>query len=628
MHLNLNDSTTPEWSAPQPDSWPDWSRASRVGLDIETCDPNLKTTGPSVRTGGFIVGVSFCLDGGKPMYLPIMHQEGGNLSRSKVMAYLREQARKFRGEIVGANIGYDLDYLLEAGIEFDQSVMFRDVLLADALINELHGSYSLDAVSKRWGLPGKDEELLVSAAKERGYDPKCELWKLHAAFVGPYAEADAELPLLVLRKQEEEIEAQNLQQVWDMETKLLPILIRMRRRGVRVDESKLGEIADFALGRAQDACSEIKRTTGFDLDPGDVWKASRLKQLADAISLKLPSTPTGKPSITADFIASCGEPSMKLVGEARRWAKLSTTYVEGIRKHTVKGRIHTTFNQSVRQREHGSGTLGARFGRLSSSNPNLQNQPARDPEIGSLWRSLYLPEEGQLWGCLDYSSQEPRLAVHYAELVKAPGAAQMGDRFRSDPDTDLHGAMAELCGRPRKEAKAIFLGMCYGMGGAKLCDALGLPTDLWVPPGESTPIRVAGAQGKNIRDQFNRSVPWLIRLVNDCKERVRETGQIRTLGGRVCRFPELPEGGYDWEHKAVNRLIQGSAGDQMKMAMVAMSEAGYDWAMRLQVHDEVDVSVDCVEQAQEIAQIMIDAVQLRVPSKVDVEIGPNWGEIA
>lgn len=620
--------TESAWTAACPSQWPDWSRASRVGLDIETCDPNLKTTGPSIRTGGYIVGVSFCLDGGAPFYLPMRHADGGNVQPSKVMQYLRDQAKKFRGEIVGANLSYDLDYLFEAGVEFDSSVLFRDVLVADALIYELHDSYSLDAVSRRWGLSGKDEELLTQAAKEHGYNPKSEMWRLHASFVGPYAEADALLPLLVLRKQEAEIARQNLGQVWDMETKLLPVLLRMRRRGVRVDESKLELISEMAMGKAVEACAEVKRLSGFDLDPGDVWKANRLKTLASEINLTLPSTPTGKPSITADFIASCGDPVMQMVGEARRWSKLSTTYVNGVRKHIVNGRIHTTFNQSVRQRDSGGGTLGARFGRLSASNPNLQNQPARDPDIGELWRSVYIPEEGQLWGCLDYSSQEPRLAVHYAELIGAPGSTDIANQFREDPDTDLHGVMARLCGKSRKEAKTIFLGMCYGMGGAKLCDSLGLPTDWWLPPNASDPVRVAGAAGKALRDQFNRTVPFLQALVETCKERVRETGQIRTLGGRVCRFPQLPNGRYDWEHKAVNRLIQGSAGDQMKMAMVAMSEAGYDWAMRLQVHDEVDVSVDCVEQAQEIAQIMIDAVQLRVPSKVDVEIGPNWGEIA
>lgn len=617
---------SPEWTPPPADTWPDWTLAKRIGLDCETSDPDLKSLGPGVRRDGRVVGVSFCLEGGKPFYLPYAHGMGGNLPKDNVIAYLKKQCANFRGEIVGANLSYDLDYLFQLGIKFHPSVKFRDVLVADALIQENSPSYSLENVAKRRGLPGKDETKLRQAAKDHGFDPKAELWKLHSGHVGVYAEVDAILPLQVYAKQREFIDENNLHQIWDIESRLLPVLLAMRRKGVAIDQDRLEEIGRLAERRAKEACSEIYAACGYRIDPSQVGKTGPVAGLAEVLGIQLPLTPaTKKPSVTKEFVESIDDPVMAHLIEARKWMKLQSTYVGGMQKNMVNGRIHCTLNQSVRERDDGTGLGGAKFGRLSCQQPNLQNQPIRDKEIGSIWRSIFIPDDGGLWYCNDFSQQEPRITVHYAEKVNAPGAHIAGDLYRNDPATDFHTMMSELSGLPRKDAKALFLGMVYGMGGAKLCDSLGLATEMWLPPDSAKYVRVAGEAGKRLIKEFHRAVPWLKDLETQVRERVMEVGEIRTLGGRLCHFPELPNGDFDWIHKALNRLIQGSAGDQTKLALVRVAEAGYE--PQLQVHDEIDGSCGSEEEAQKIGVIMREAMPISVPSKVDCEFGPDWGII-
>lgn len=614
-----------KWTPPPPSTWPDWSRALRIGIDCETKDPDLKKLGPGVRRDGKVVGVSFCLEGDKPFYLPIAHGMGGNLERDKVIQYLKDQCAKFRGEIVGANLSYDLDYLFQLGIRFHPSVKFRDVLVCDALILELSTSYSLQAVAERRGFTGKDETALKQAAADHGFDPKAELWKLHSSHVGVYAEEDARLPLLVYQKQREYIEKYDLHRIWDLESRLLPVLLWMRRRGVAIDQDQLSRIGDMAVEKAKEACSEIYAASGYRIEHTDFFKPGPVAGLANHLGLSLPKTPSGKPCTNKEVINALDDPTMLLLIQGRKWSKLSSTYVEGMRKNMVNGRIHCTLNQAVRERDGGGGTSGAKFGRLSCQQPNLQNQPIRDEEIGAIWRSIFIPDEGAIWYCNDFSQQEPRITVHYAEMVGARGAHVAGDMYRNDPNTDFHDMMRDLSGKPRSDAKQIFLGMVYGMGGAKLCDSLSLPTELWYPPDSVKAVRVAGPAGRKLQDDFHRAVPWLKELVNAAQERVAEVGQIRTLGGRICHFPKKDNGEYDWIHKALNRIIQGSAGDQTKQALVDVAEAGYE--PQLQVHDEIDGSAASEKEAQEIGEIMLNAMPLNVPSKVDCEIGPNWGLI-
>jgi DNA polymerase I-like protein with 3'-5' exonuclease and polymerase domains len=611
-------------------SLPSWAVAKRIAIDIETRDPDLTTLGPGVRRGGYIVGISFAIEDGPAAYLPVAHAGGDNLPAVSVWDYLRDQAASFSGIIVGANIIYDLDFLAEAGIHFKKASFFRDVQVAEPLLDELQDRYALDEIASRWGLPGKDETLLREAAEAYGVSPKAELWKLPARYVGPYAIQDAALPLDLLRRQERKIEEQDLWAVYDLESRVLPVLLRMKRRGVRIDLRKLDEIERWALAEEETALAAVRAGTGVAIQVGDVWKAAVVARAVKALGVKIPTTETGKPSLKADFVEKIDHPAAKALARARKVNKVRTTFVQSIRDHITGGdRIHCTFNQLKATREDGD-PCGTVTGRLSSAGPNLQQQPARDPELGPMWRSIYIPEDGMTWAALDYSSQEPRMTVHFATTIGCVGAAAMAERFRKDPMTDLHQETATLCGIKRKDAKTIFLGLCYGMGGALLCRRLGLPTE-WIDSRRTGKrIEVAGPEGQRLIDRFHQMVPFVHELSDRVQRKANRTGFIRTLSGRRCRFPVDEENSrpgrveHKWLHKALNRLIQSSSADQTKTAMVEIDRAGF--GIQLQVHDEIDLSVRNQAEADEIARIMETCIALEVPTKVDPKTAANWGK--
>lgn len=639
--------TDSAWRPPKMADLPSWAGAKRVGFDLETYDPYLKTLGPSVRRGGFIAGISFAVEDGPKFYLPIRHKGGDNLPVDGVLQYIRDQAATFTGELVGTNLAYDLDFAAEEGINFDSVKYFRDITIADPLIYELHMSYSLENISKRLGLAGKDESLLRLAAQEHGVDPKGGLWQLPARYVGAYAEQDAALPLQVLRRQERLIDDADLWDIYNLESRVLPVLVKMRRRGVLIDQDKLAQVEAWALQQEAGALRKIQHHTGVKINVGDVWKAGAIAPALESIGIALKKTAQGKPSVDKELLAGIDHPVAKAIAWARKTNKLRTTFASSVKEHMVKGRIHCTFKQIAAEDEDGE-TKGARFGRLSCVDPNLQQQPSRD-EFASMWRSIYLPEPGAEWGCLDYSQQEPRWTTHFAAMCGFPKAAEAAQAYHDDPKIDNHQFMADLTGLPRKFAKNIYLGLCYGEGGAKLCRELQLPTRWAFSSGRGRARRLeyfesreeaqaaraaagdgfffeaAGEEGQRILDTFDQRAPFIRLLAKKAEETAKGRGYVVTGGGRHLHFPEKDDGSYDWCHKALNRVIQGTSADQMKRALVALDDEGF--FLQLQVHDETDGSYWDRSSAFRAAQIMREIMPARVPFRVDVEIGRSWGEI-
>jgi DNA polymerase I-like protein with 3'-5' exonuclease and polymerase domains len=621
------------WNAPKLSELPSWRLARRVAVDLETCDPTLTKLGPGVRTNGRVVGIAFAIEDGPSFYLPIGHYEDeANLDPSAVWRYLKQQAADFSGEIVGANLQYDMDYLAENGVLF--SGVYRDVQVAEPLIDELQDSYSLDNIARRYGLPGKDERLLRRFASAWGVNPKKGLWQLPSRAVGAYAEQDVRLPLQLLRMQERRIVDQDLERIYDTECHLQKVLLKMKRRGVRVDFDRLAQIERLSVEKEMIALKEITRLTGVSLgmyqDAGktksEITLKTKLVEIMSVIGVPVPVTDAGNDSITNDWLMALEHPVADVIREAKKWNKLRTTFVASIHTHSVGDRIHCTFNQMIGEDDSGEDVDGARFGRLSCKNPNLQQQPARDPEIGPLWRSIYIPDEGGQWACLDYSQQEPRWLVHYAELCGLEKSKEAADAYRNDPNTDNHQMMADLCGVPRKAAKELFLGKIYGMGGGKLARKLGLPTEKHIHSKTKYEYDAAGKEAQAIINQFNEGVPFVRELDEKAKKAAEAKGYIVTAGGRRCRFPSTGRGRYDWTHKALNRLIQGSAGDQTKIAMVAADRERI--RLQLQVHDELDLTIWDRSEAERLADVMRNCMPCRVPAKVDIEVGPNWGEIS
>lgn len=639
------------WKAPSISDLPSWEGMKRICIDCETRDEHLKQLGIGVRRGGYVVGVSFTIeDTGQSFYLPYRHEGGDNLEEVEVLRYLRENAKLFTGQLVGANLSYDLDYLWSEGIFFPNISFYRDIQIADPLIYELHMSYSLLNIGQRYGVQSKDEAKLIEAAKIYGVSPKGGLWKLPARFVGVYAEQDTKSPLLILRQQEKKIEELKLWDIWNLESRVLPILIKMRRRGVRIDLEKLSKIEEWSLDEESKALAVVKDATGYDIGIGNVWKAEALVPALESIGIRLGRTPTGKPQIDKEALSNIDHPVAKAIARARKVNKVRTTFAESVREYMVDGRIHCTFMQIAREDDSGD-QKGARYGRLSCVDPNLQQQPSRD-EFANMWRSIYIAEQGAIWGCNDYSQQEPRWTTHFAGTMDLPGAREACKRYCEDPTLDNHQFMAELTGLPRKKAKDVFLGLCYGEGGAKLCKDLGLSTRWAVAMGsgrsrvvkyyetrtEALAARyefegnayvweAAGVEGQAMLDTFNTRAPYILQLAKAAEARAKQKGKIRTVGGRVLNFAQ-PNGEIEFTHKALNRLIQGSSADQVKTALVQIDQEMPETFLSLQVHDELDGSYGSVEEAKKVAEIMTNCIpNTLVPFRVDVEMGPSWGEL-
>lgn len=661
-----------DWKLPSMSDLPSWKGVKRIAIDCEARDPSLgNSLGPGDIRDGYTVGWSFAIEGGPKHYLPFRHEGGDNLPVEQVLGYLRTQIKDFEGEYVGANLSYDIGYGYNDGFEWNPSARFRDIQIADPLIYELHMSYSLKNIGKRLGIEAKDEDVLRRAAEDMGLDPKKGLWRLPGRFVGKYAEMDATSPLEILAAQEKLIEKNDLWDIWNLESDVLPVLVRMRKRGVRIDFDRLAQIERWKVEEERKAFDLIHRETLVRLGPDDVWKNAALAPALEAIGMRLNKTATGNPQIDKDLLKAADHPVAAAILRARKVNKIQQ-FADSIRKYAVNGRIHCSFHQIAREDEEGD-QKGVRYGRLSAADPNMQQQPSpdRDPEIAGEWRKIFIPEEGAIWGCNDYSQQEPRWTTHFAAVMDLPKAREAARRYCDDPNTDNHDMMTRLIHGDelvdhwyatdpkgkykvhRGYSKNIFLGLCYGEGGAKLCMDIGKPTR-WahiVGWGERKSVthydyrheamaakmqtgtgyikEVAGEEGQEILDNFDTEVPYVRRLANKATERATSKGFVRTILGRQLHFEQREDGSYDYTHKALNRIIQGSSADQTKLAIVELDRAGY--FIQLQVHDETDGSFGSVEEARAAGEIMRDCILSRVkpmvPFKVDTECGPSWGEV-
>ena len=409
--------------------------------------------------------------------------------------------------------------------------------------------------------------------------------------------------------------------IFDLELKVLKTIIPMRQRGVCVDLEKAERIKVDLEQREKKLLDEIKKQSGIAVE---LWAAESVSKAFDALGLEYSKTEkTGAPSFTKGFLANHPHKIPQMIVQAREFNKARTTFVDTILKHQINGRIHAELHPL---RSDDGGTVTGRF---SYSNPNLQQIPARHGEIGPMIRSLFIPEQDALWGAFDYSSQEPRIVVHYSKLMGFRGASDFAEQYNADARTDIHQMAADIVGGPRKQAKDINLGLFYGMGSKKLAASLGLEFE----------------DAKELFAQYHEKVPFVRELSDYAINRASQKGVIRTVLGRRCRFDKWEPNKYgSWKpmtyqaayaehgpaikraftYKALNKLIQGSAADQTKAAMVALADEGI--LPMIQVHDELDVSVESEDQAKKITEIMQDCVKLEVPSVVDAEFGPNWGE--
>jgi DNA polymerase I-like protein with 3'-5' exonuclease and polymerase domains len=628
-----------DWVAPDMNDLPQsWAGIPRIGLDTEAKDVDIKKMGPGVRRDGYTCGISFAVEDGPAFYLPTRHAGGGNMDVKRVEQYMKDQAKVYEGAIVGANLQYDLDYLAERGIVF-RKAKFLDIQVAEPLIDENQLSYSLETLAQKYGFPGKEETLLTEAADAYGWhttkDIKGNMWQLPAKFVGPYATEDAVLPLKILRKQEKIIDDQDLWNIFRLECDVLPVLVKMRRRGIRIDFDQLEKVEQLTIKKEQEFLDIIYAESGVRIKINDINKTGPVRAALDVCQIPYGWTapsdkfPEGQPSVKAEFLApNKDQPIVAAILEARSYNKVRNTFCKSIKTHQVNGRIHSTFNQLRTQQDNSDDVMGAGPGRLSNSAPNLQQQPSRHPVLGKMWRSIYLPDEGGLWASCDYSQQEPRLFVHYAHIAGCRGTQEAVEGFHKGFDWhDMTTEMAfgikkaddpVLFDKMRKRAKAVFLGLTYGMGQAKMCKSCGFSTEMVDIRGVER--EVAGPEGRAFLKEFNAKVPFLGEI-KDLAERVAwNKRHIETILGRHIHYPP----GLNMERKALNNLIQGSAADQTKLAMVLIDKENIK--IQLQIHDELCYTTHNESGPTEMAEIMSNCVELVVPSKVDIEIGTSWGD--
>jgi len=629
MALDLTGSLKSEWVPPG--ELPDIFDAKQIAIDLETRDPNLTTLGPGwARKDGEVVGYAVAIDGWSG-YFPVNHLGGGNLDRRLVENWMKKVCAG-PGDKIFHNAQYDVGWLKAQGIEVSGRII--DTMVVASLIDENRRSYSLNALAYDYLNKVKSEKELIEAARAFGIDPKAEMWKMPSMYVGKYAEVDAELALELWNFFRQKIGEEGLEDIVNLELKLLPCLIEMTWRGVRVDLDAAEKTKEALIRREAETHKRIKALVGNNVE---IWAARSLADAFDKLSIAYPKTEKGAPSFTKNFLSDHDHELAKLVTEARALNKIQGTFVATILKHVGEdGRIHGHINQI---RSDDGGTVS---GRISMNNPNLQQIPARDPELGPMIRSLFLPEEDEQWASIDFSQQEPRILVHYASVfgkarnLPLRGVDEFVEGYCNNPDMDFHTMVAEMAQINRKQAKTINLGMMYGMGVNKLSEQLDIPVD----------------DAKVLINQYHERVPFVKMLMRGVTDRLNDKasgGAIRSLRGRKCRFDLWEPDTFSmnkampyqeavleygatarlkraYTYKALNRLIQASAADMTKQAMLNVYETGK--IPLIQIHDELAVSVKDKTEAEGIAKIMEAAVPLEVPSVCDVEIGASWGTAA
>jgi len=624
-----------EWSCPE--TFPDLSNAKYIAIDLETRDPDLKSRGSGAVIGnGEIIGIAVAVEGWSGYY-PIAHREG-NLDKRIVLDWFKEVCATPAAKIFH-NAMYDVCWIRALGFPINGHII--DTMVMASLIDENRMWYSLNSVALDYLGNVKDEKTLKNAAEAAGVDPKSEMYKLPAMYVGKYAEQDAALTLRLFKCLSGEIEKQKLHDIFDLETKLFPCLIDMKFKGVRVDIEEAHLLKKQLVQQENQLLMEIKKETNIDIE---IWAARSIAKVFDHLSLEyLRTEKTKAPSFTKNYLQEHKHPLVNKIAKARELNKAHTTFIDTILKHSHHGRIHADINP-IRSDQGGTVT-----GRFSYSNPNLQQIPARNKDLGPKIRKLFIPEKNHKWGCFDYSQQEPRLVVHFAAKTPVvcddPSVADIVEKFK-DHSVDFHQTVADMAGISRSAAKTINLGLFYGMGKAKLQAELGLSTK---------------QEAEELFNQYHDNVPFVKELMNYTSNVAKRDGVIETLLHRRCRFDkweiarwnngkfvpptskaeakasykeEFPQASDKQQeenvrramtYKALNKLIQGSAADMTKQAMINLYEEGI--IPHIQIHDELDISVESPEHAKKIVEIMENAVTLEVPNKVDYESGNSWGDI-
>ena len=488
-----------------PEEFPDLSHEKRIAVDVETKDPNLISKGPGwVREDGYLIGIAVATKD-RQWYFPIRHEGRGNLSANMVVKWMKDQLSHGM-DVVFHNAQYDLGWLLSEGVEVKGTIL--DTMVASALLDENRFSYSLDSLGSTYLGKRKADKELRDTAGQHGVDAKKDMWRLPAARVANYAETDARLTYDLWSVLHKNLKEDGCEQILGLEQSLIPIVFGMRERGIRVDLEQADKTKKFLEGKEKKLLQEVKKEVGFFIEP---WNATSLAKAFDKLGLTYERTKkSDAPSFTKHFLSNHEHPVAAKILEIREFNKANTTFVDTILNHQHNGRIHCEFNQ-LRSARGGTVT-----GRFSSSHPNLQQVPARHPDIKKMIRGLFLPEEDCQWGSFDYSAQEPRWLMHYASLTPSTRedyrVIELVEQYQTD-DLDFHQMVADLADVERTVAKTINLGIMYGMGLGKLSSVLG---------------NLSMSETKEIRNEYDEKVPFIRQIASAVSQVAETRKEIKT----------------------------------------------------------------------------------------------------
>jgi DNA polymerase-1 len=609
----------------QPPELPNLRGAKVLGLDLETYDPAIAEQGPGWGYGtGHIVGVSLATEDAS-WYFPLRHtvEASKNMNVESTLRYLADVLAQPCPK-VGANLQYDVGWLAHEGVCVNGPLY--DVQFAEALIDDVARSYSLENISSKYLGTGKESsELYRWANKAYGEqkDQRSNIYRCPPSLVAKYAAADSMLPLQILKLQWKELSALGLVDLFKLECALIPILVKMRLRGMRVDIERAHAARDAINGKIQLLNKQLSAFAGFKIS---AYSNKDLERLFSSYRQPFPRTEAGNPSFTKEWLMQNDFEGAKLVASIRRYEKAVSTFIEGAILHKsqmdrIRPSLHPLRGESG----------GAVSGRFSSSQPNGQQLPSRDDELGPLIRGMFIPEEGHSWMKMDYSQIEYRMFAHFSHDKR------LQEEY-SKEGTDFHALVGSFMGGNihRTAIKNINFGLLYGMGMAKLTRML-LSLNLDLKP-------------EAFMKLYHDSFPAAKQQIRECLNTAEATGEIRTLLNRRNTFnlweptnregEPLPYGQalrkYGAQikramtYKALNRKLQGSAADYMKKALVdaipIFEKIGYPHML---VHDELDISIhpDYEKEITELKKILENAVQLKVPMVVGSEIGPDWGHV-
>jgi len=602
---------------------PNLDNASIISIDTETYDPNLLTSGPSTRTGGYIVGISVATHD-RAWYFPLRHTIGENMDIDMVIRWAKHTFALPMPKVFHSAL-YDCDWLRTEGIEVKGKIY--DVSFAEPLLDEeSRKGYSLNAIAEKYLGETKEEDLLYEWLSKAYGGPATRkaqggnIYRSPVTLCGPYAEQDARLPLKILEKQIPLLEAEGLMKLFDIECRLIPPLLFMRKTGVPVDVEGAEKAHAWLTTKIEEATRQVQ---GINVNA-----AEEIAYFCERNKIEYPLTAKGNPSFTQNWLKAHKDPRIQAITEVRRYTKARDTFVQGyiLDKH-VNGRLYCLFHPL---RGDENGTVSGRF---SSSMPNLQNIPARDEDIGPMIRSLFIPEKDCDWLRFDWSQIEYRLLTHYAQ---GAGAEEAREMYRNDPSTDFHKMTAEITGIERKPAKNINFGLVYGMGEPAMADHLNKTLE----------------EASAMFEIYHGKMPFVKHTYDMVSNRAGNRGYIMTLLGRRRRFNMWQstkwseKDAYDEEtarekyknirraftHKALNALLQGGSADLMKLALVMIWEAGLideQFILYLLVHDEYDFNMprDLRDRVHKIHEIMEHCMKLKIPIVAEIEEGTSWGTL-